>query len=625
VTEKLLRGNTPGARNERQQFCGASGVRMKDRLSRLETRVDAMAGSLERIEARLRTLESRPLSGSGESVQFLRVNREYELLEDATVSERGEAVPILSLVGQICLVLCGAFLIRTLTGVGVLPTQLGLAVGPIYAVGWLLYADLLARNGKPRPATFFGAASVVIAFPLVWEAATKFATLGGSGSAVALSLVGAIALGVAWRRDLRDFAWLVTVGAMGTAFALLISNHQLVPVAAALLLLGAGTVWVTYSRGWKGLWWLPAIAVDLVILHMVYLASRPYSLPEWDTGLSVPAITALGLSLLLVYLASFAVPTLLRKREVSFFEVFQTAAALLVGFGGAAYFTEPSGSGSIALGAGALVLGLAYYVVAFAFSELHWGCKKNHTFHAWLAFVLTLSGSYLVTGGLPVLLAWCALSVAAAVLGARYKRATLYYHSAAYAVAAAFLAVEAPYGLITFAVEVFTLPADQSWPVITGPGLVIVSAAMISFVVIALSKADPERPWRTGIPRLALALVAALGGGAVMVLILAQALGNQPPEADSAVVAAVRTGVVAGAAVVLAAVSRLTGCVELRWLVYPMFIVGGLKLFLEDLHQGHPTTQLLAFALYGIALTLAPRLLRSDEHHAEATPQSQEG
>jgi hypothetical protein len=56
-----------------------------------------------------------------------------------------------------------------------------------------------------------------------------------------------------------------------------------------------------------------------------------------------------------------------------------------------------------------------------------------------------------------------------------------------------------------------------------------------------------------------------------------------------------------------------------------MFIVGGLKLFLEDLHQGHPTTQLLAFALYGIALTLAPRLLRSDQHHAEAAPQSQAG
>ena len=110
-----------------------------------------------------------------------------------------------------------------------------------------------------------------------------------------------------------------------------------------------------------------------------------------------------------------------------------------------------------------------------------------------------------------------------------------------------------------------------------------------------------------------------------MVLLLVQALGGQPPEADAAVVAAVRTGVAAGAAVALAAVSRLIACLELRWLVYLLFIVGGLKLFLEDLPHGRPTTQLLAFALYGIALMLAPRLLRSGQHHGKAAPVSQDG
>ena len=157
------------------------------------------------------------------------------------------------------------------------------------------------------------------------------------------------------------------------------------------------------------------------------------------------------------------------------------------------------------------------------------------------------------------------------------------------------------------------------------PNLIVVGTAIISFVVVALSKADPDWPWRTRIPRLALALVGALGGGAVMVLILVRALGGQPPEADAAVVAAVRTGVAAGAAVALAAVSRLIACLELRWLVYLLFIVGGLKLFLEDLPHGRPTTQLLAFALYGIALMLAPRLLRSGQQQGKAAPMSQDG
>ncbi len=200
---------------------GNIGVRMEERLSRLETRVDAMAGSLERIEARLDTLEARAISGSEESGPFFSVEPTDEPVEDAEVRENLEVVPILNLVGQICLVLCGAFLIRTLTGVGALPTQLGLAVGPFYAAGWLFYADLLARRGKFRAANFYGGASIVIAYPLVWEAATNFGVLSTLGSAVALSIVWPVALGVAWRRGLRDFAWVATLGALGTAFALL--------------------------------------------------------------------------------------------------------------------------------------------------------------------------------------------------------------------------------------------------------------------------------------------------------------------------------------------------------------------------------------------------------------------
>ena len=297
VTDNPFRVTTQGARHGQRQFWGNSGVRMEERLSTLEARVDAMAGSLERIEARLDALETRPISASEESGAFVSFERADEPAAQIGAGESLEVVPILNLVGQICLVLCGAFLIRTLTGVGAVPTELGLAVGPFYAAGWLFYADLLARRGKLRAANFYGGASVVIAYPLAWEAATNFGVLSTLGSAVALSIIWPIALGVAWRRELRDFAWVATLGALGTLFALLASTHELVPVAAALVLLGAGTVWVSYSRGWRGLWWLPAIAADLLIIHMVYLVSRPYSLPEWETGLSTEAVIVLGLSL----------------------------------------------------------------------------------------------------------------------------------------------------------------------------------------------------------------------------------------------------------------------------------------------------------------------------------------
>jgi hypothetical protein len=601
-------------------------VDMEERLFKLETQVEAIARSLERLEARVHALEAHPPSDSGDFVSSVRVESESAPVAEATVPKGGQSIPILSLVGQICLVLCGAFFLRTLTEVNVLPTQLGLTVGPIYALGWLLFADFRARHGKHLGATFYGMSSVAIVYPLLWEATTTFGVMGALDSAVALAVVTAVALGVAWRRDLPVFAWAVTIAAIGTTFVLLEATHRMVPFAAVLLLLGVGTIWMTYSRGWRSLWWLPAIAADMLVFHMVYLATRPPGTVDSYMDLTIPAVRVMALCLFFVYLVSFAIPTLLGKREVSVFEIVQTATVLFVGFGGAVHVAEASPISSIVLGAGALVPGLAFYVVAFAFAELHWGSRKNHMFYAWLAFILTLGGSYVVTSGMLVLLAWCVLSVGAAVLGARYHRPTLYYHSAAFAVAAALLNSEVHGGLIALAVEVFTSPADQPWPPITIPNLVITGAAVISFAVIALSKTDLEHPWRTQIPRLALALLAALGGAAVLlVLMLGYTMGNPPPEADAAVVAAVRTGVIAGTAVALAAVSRLTACFELRWLVYSLFIVASLKLFLEDLPQGQPTTQFLAFALYGIALILAPRLVRSDQHRGKTAPELQEG
>jgi hypothetical protein len=601
-------------------------VDMEERLFKLETQVEAITRSLERLEERVRTLEAHPPSEMGKFVSSVRVERKSAPDAEIVVPKGGQSVPILSLVGQICLVLCGAFLLRTLTEVDVLPTQLGLTVGLVYALGWLLFADFRARHGNHLGATFYGTSSIAIIYPLLWEATITFGVVGALGSAVALAVVTAIALGVAWRRDLAVLAWAVTIAAIGTTFVLVVTTHQMVPFAAVLLLLGVGTLWLTYSLGWRSLWWLPAIAADLLVFHMVYLATRPPASPQYYTDLSVLAVRTMALSLFFVYLVSFAIPTLLRKREVSVVEMVQTAAVLFVGFGGAVHVAETSPISSIVLGAAALLPGLAYYVVVFTFAELHGGTRQNHVFYAWLALILTLGGSYVVTGGVPVLLAWCALSVAAAVLGARYHRPTLYYHSAAFAVAAALLNVEVHGGLVALAVEVFTLPADQPWPRITIPDLVITGSAVISFAVVALSKTDLEHPWRTQIPRLVLALLAALGSAAVLlVLVLVYTMGSQPPEADAAVVAAARTGVIAGTAVVLAAVSRLTACFELRWLVYSLFIVASLKLFLEDLPQGQPSTQFLAFALYGIALILAPRLIHSDQHYGKTVHELQEG
>jgi hypothetical protein len=597
---------------------------MNEDLSKLEARVDALASSLEEIEARLRALEIRISPNSSQIGSPAEKERQPEVMVGAPISESSQAIPILSLGGQTCLVLGGAYLLRAMTDMAVLPTQLGLMVGLGYAVGWLFFADFLAHNGKRLGATFFGTSSIIIAYPLVSEAVTTFGAVSDLGSAVALGVITAIALGVAWRRDLPVLAWLTTLAAIATAFILVIATHRMVPFAVVLLLLGGGAVWLTHSRDWIGLGWLPAIAVDLLISAMIHLASRPHGIPESYPDVSVAVVMTVAFGLLFVYLMSFAVQTLLRNRDVRVFEMVQTAAVLVVGFGGAVQVAEASGNGSTVLGAGALVLAFAYYIVTFTFSELRWGYGKNHLFYVWLAFILVLAGCYLVTNGLPLLLTWCALSIVAAMLGTRYYQPALYYQSAAYAVAAAILAVEISGGLIIFAIEVFTSPADQPWPQITIPSLVIIVATtVVSYVILAMSKADPEHTWRIRIPRFIVILLAALGIGAVAVLVLARALGSVPPEADAAVMAAVRTGVIASAVVVLAALSRIPACLDLRWLMYLLFVLGGLKLALEDLPEGRPATLFVAFALYGIALIFAPRLARSGQYRGKTPLESQ--
>jgi hypothetical protein len=74
--------------------------------------------------------------------------------------------------------------------------------------------------------------------------------------------------------------------------------------------------------------------------------------------------------------------------------------------------------------------------------------------------------------------------------------------------------------------------------------------------------------------------------------------------------ATVRTIVLVTATLSLAAAARLAGRREAAWLVYPMLLLTGAKVVFVDFPQGRPQTLFAALASYGIALIVAPRLLR---------------
>lgn len=82
-------------------------------------------------------------------------------------------------------------------------------------------------------------------------------------------------------------------------------------------------------------------------------------------------------------------------------------------------------------------------------------------------------------------------------------------------------------------------------------------------------------------------------------------------QIDGSLLATLRTAVLVIATLAVARAARHAHGREAGWLVYPLLVVTGLKLLLADFPQGRPDTLFAALALYGVALIVAPRMLRT--------------
>jgi hypothetical protein len=259
---------------------------------------------------------------------------------------------------------------------------------------------------------------------------------------------------------------------------------------------------------------------------------------------------------------------------------------------------------SLALGAVGLVGAAGGYLAAFGTLRRRSDEPANVAFFSTLAITLLLIGSGEILSG-PALVAWWGgLAMGAAVLGARMTDSQLSLHAAVLAVAMA----GASATLVWAAAVWFT----------AGPWLPLTAAHVASLAVAAaclviqpkLFEPAPRGvlPLFASVSRFMLAAVLVAGSGGITVWWLAPLIAGEP--VDGGVLASITTVVLAGSAVTVAALSRVTMCVEFRWLVYPVLVAGGLKLVVDDFRHSAPATLFAALAVYGVALILAPRLLR---------------
>ena len=575
---------------------------MEDRLARLESRIEELAGAVENLARRVRALEASPETQPG-ARENAREERAAEPMFAGT-APRGGVAGIAALLGRTFLVLAGAFLLRALTDAGTLPRTSGVAMGLIYAGVWIFLANRDGHAQKRLSAAFHGVSASIIGFPLLLEATVRFHVLKPLSAAIVLVALTGVALGIAWLRDLRLFAWAVAIGATLTGIGLLVTTHAVELFAATLILLGLATVWLAYSRHWHGIRWPVAAFADIAVLQMIMIAATPGGAPAPYSGVNPTTVAVIAILLFVGYVSLFTIRVLTRGRDVNVFEIGQSGAALLIGFGGAVHLVPVSRFGAVGLGAFGLACGAAAYATAYTAIDRRQGHSVNFFFYTSMALVLVLASTLLVAQSLTLALLLALLGLAAATVGGKYDRVTLRFHSAAYILAAA---VAGGLGAITS--DAFLAPAafPRRFSVTAAITLIL---ALGTYLILVLTQRGRTLTTGARIPRFVVAAVAT-GGCCAALITSASALGlHDALLKPAAGMATVRTIVLAAVCLSAAFLSRRTLFRELGWFVYPLLILGGLKLVIEDLRANQPAALVIAFTAYGLALLFAPRLLR---------------
>lgn len=561
---------------------------MENRVAELEVRLAAVERRLSQLER-----EGPGPPAPGETAPG-------ETAPAPTLSE-GFVPNASTLIGRVLLILGGAYLLRAITEFRVVPTAFGISLGATYALFWLFMAYRKGSDETQRAtALFYGGASILLAMPLLVEATGRFELLSGAQGILALTVLCAVSLWVAAARDMKLLGWLITIGGIGTALVVLRLSRSAVPASAFLVFLGAASLWAGYLRHWKGPQWLGALGANAGVLALALLGTSD----QW----TVEPLSAfvLGAILLVTYIGSFALRSHRRGQNLGVFEAVQALMAVGVTFAAASVASRAGQIGMSQVGIPSLLLAGTAYALAFTPGTRN-ARGRNFYFYSSLGLLLLVFGSALVLSPAVAAAAWSVLALAMAWLSGRYGRVSLSLQCTFLLVAAGISS-----GILATGIQAFAGGNLALWPPLIPWHLII---ALTTVACLFIPVAQHSERWGTaaGLPQLIVLALSVWEVGGLMVAYIAPLVaGVGTSHADLAILAALRTAVLSAASVTLALSSRYHRWPEARWLVYPVLVLVGIKLFLEDFPNGQPVTLFVALALVGSALMLVARLLGRD-------------
>jgi hypothetical protein len=512
---------------------------------------------------------------------------------------------LLPLLGRGLLGLAGAYLLRALTESAAIPAAWGVAGGILYALFWLFWAAQTPTANRVETA-IHSLTAVLVLCPLVWEGTMRFHAISTWAAAALLTGFAIFGLAVSWRKNLLVVATMVTVAVLATAAGLFIGTRDVVPFTVVFLAVAAAVEVSSCLEHWLSERWLTALAADLAVLLATWLVTGERGLPEAYAPIPHGWLLAMQVALLVVYLASTIVRTLLRGLTFTTFEMAQCAAAFLIGVGGG---LRVSGAAHI-IAAFALVCGAACYVVAFAVLERATTKGRNFYTYSTFGILLVLAGSGLLMAGVAACLIWSALALACIWAGTHFGRLTLRVHGGIY-----LLLALAGGGALQQAAA-FTL-GKAHWKLenqaTLWPGLLI---AALCYVLVVR---DPSPGDSTNTQIFRLAVASAFGWmllGAAADALVGGYHAAFHASSSYAYCETMRTSVFAGAGLLMAWAGARWNRAELSRLIYPAMILGAYRLAMVDFSQGTKPALFLSLLVYGGALMALPKLARTRQASA---------
>ena len=526
--------------------------------------------------------------------------------EAAPASEPISPTPaaLFPVLGRALLGLAGAYLLRAFTESATVSLQVGVAVGLLYAILWLVWA---ARTPAARrlEAALHSLTSVLVLSPLLWEGVLRFHAVSTWAAGAILVFFTVFGMVVSWRKDLRIVAAIATLAGLGTAAALLMATHDVLPFTLVFLAIAAAMEASACLNHWLNERWLAATAADLAILLATWLVTNERGLPSAYTPIPHSWLLIAQVALLAIYLSSTIVRTLFRGFTFTGFETAQCGLAFLIGVGGGLRLAGEDPRLGPAMAVLTLACAVACYVVSFTLLDRQIARSRNYYTYSTFGFLLAIVGSRILLVGATADALWSVAAIACLWAGGFWGRLTLQVHGGLYLLLA----------LVTsgaLAQAAGFLLGEGTWP---GENDVAIGAGALAAglcYALAVHYGRGRGEWGSQVFRLAVAgtfawLLAGISAG----LLTAAYHAVFGQAASPAYCATLRTGIVAGSALLLAWAGSRWNYPELARLIYPAMVVGAWRLVMEDLHQERKAALFLSLLIYGVALIALPRFKRA--------------